>query len=363
MRGRSWRLVSVGLTTAVALAFAFSLPSASYPQGIAGRSAASYANAAIADKALMYVGKWGGNACSDARRSGLTGSTSNYPVVPKRDASGKALTGGDGQCRAFVNCIVRMVSGGKQWLGGKPDGTYFGAFLKAGATEIKTVSDLQKGDIVQSGDGIHTTIIIKRVSGNLFNVVDSNHDYKETVLNYNRTVVLDASNRAFRLGAGSASGQGGPTSPTAVTLGGVVTTAHFGSLRLGMSAVVAEKLLGTPTATSGPISTTTHEHDDWYRRSGGRELYLKFFSPTPGRMPVLTNISTNLPSFKSAGVGVGSPGSDVRRTHPTAAYWPGLAGDSNGYWSVADRQRKSILVFGVDKRTNRVMRLSLSSTP
>ena len=201
MRGLSWRLVAVGSALVVTMSVAFALPAASYPRGVSAHSVSSYANAAIADKALTYIGQWGGNACSDAKRSGLTGSQSSYPVAPKRDASGKAVTDGDGQCRSFVNCIVWMVSNHAQWLGGKPDGTYFGAFLKAGATEIKSVGDLQTGDVVQSGDGIHTTIIVKRVSGNVFDVVDSNHDFKETVLTYNRTVVLDASNRAFRLGS------------------------------------------------------------------------------------------------------------------------------------------------------------------
>src|SRR5690349_8794383 len=93
-----------------------------------GRSSqASYANSAIADKALSYVGQWGGNACRDAHRSGLTGSTTTYPVkASKVNANGTIDPnyGGDGQCRAFVNCIVWMVSNHTQWLGG----TYFGAF-------------------------------------------------------------------------------------------------------------------------------------------------------------------------------------------------------------------------------------------
>jgi len=118
----------------------------------------------IADKALSYVNQWGGNACRDAHRSGLTGSTTSHPVQPKRDASGRVIKDheGDGQCRSFINCIVWMASGHTQWLGGMPGGTYFGAFLKAGGTEIKDANQLVEGDIVRSGDGVHTFIIVKR---------------------------------------------------------------------------------------------------------------------------------------------------------------------------------------------------------
>ena len=189
--------------------FAFALLlMAAFPAGStasARSSQASYANAAIADRALTYVGQWGGNACRDAHRSGLTGSTTVYPVKASKVRSDGTIDpnfGGDGQCRAFVNCIVWMVSSHTQWLGG----TYFGSFLQAGAKEIKSVNELVKGDIVQSGDGVHTYVIVKRLKGNVFNVVDSNHDYKETVLNYNRAVTLNANNRAFRLGATSATG-------------------------------------------------------------------------------------------------------------------------------------------------------------
>ena len=57
-----------------------------------------YDNAAIADKALSYVGRWGGEACRDAGKldNGNTGTTvGGY---------------GGGQCRTFVNCILWMVS-------------------------------------------------------------------------------------------------------------------------------------------------------------------------------------------------------------------------------------------------------------
>jgi hypothetical protein len=153
-------------------------PSTSWAVGV-------YNNAAIADKALSYVGQWGGNACNDAQKPGDSG----------------------GQCRAFVNCIVWMVSGHTQNLGGND---YFQPFLNAGGVEIKDINALTKGDIVQVGQGIHTFIIVGRVSGSTFNVVDSNHDNHETVMNYNRTVSLDSNTRAFRMGtAESSSGSSG----------------------------------------------------------------------------------------------------------------------------------------------------------
>jgi hypothetical protein len=136
----------------------------------------TYNNAAIADKALTYVGQWGGNACNDAQKPGDSG----------------------GQCRAFVNCIVWMTSNHTQALGGSD---YFSDFAREGSQEITEISALAKGDIVQVGQGDHTFIIVSKVSGSTFSVVDSNHDFSETVMNYNRTVSLDSNTRAFRMGA------------------------------------------------------------------------------------------------------------------------------------------------------------------
>ena len=171
------------------------------PTAAARGGSAAYDNALIADKALSYVGKWGGEACRDARRSGLNG-TGPYPVEPTRDASGTITAGGDGQARSFVNCIVWMTSNRTQWLGGKPDGTYFGAFIATGGIEIKNVNALEKGDIVQIDSGTYSFVIVKHLSGNTFTVVDSNSDLKETVLTYNRPVTLSATERAFRMGHG-----------------------------------------------------------------------------------------------------------------------------------------------------------------
>lgn len=134
-----------------------------------------YNNAAIADKALSYVGRKGGNACIDSRKPGDSG----------------------GQCRAFVNCIVWMTSGGTQNLGGR---NYFTPFLKAGGTEIRSLDALRKGDIVQEGQGRHTFIIVKHVSDKTFTVVDSNRKWNERVYTYDRQVNLTTAKRAFRMG-------------------------------------------------------------------------------------------------------------------------------------------------------------------
>lgn len=123
----------------------------------------SYDNAAIADRALTKVGLYGG------------------------------------QCRSFVNEIVKAVSGGSQdastVLAG---GDYFQSFINAGGTRITDVSQLIKGDIVQIGQwadssSLHTFIIVGRVSGSTFRVVDSNSKWDQIVRTYDRTVSLNDS--------------------------------------------------------------------------------------------------------------------------------------------------------------------------
>ena len=56
-------------------------------------------NAAIATKALQYVNRWGGAACVDAGTSGYTGG------APLGDGNNM-----DGECRSFVNCILKTSS-------------------------------------------------------------------------------------------------------------------------------------------------------------------------------------------------------------------------------------------------------------
>jgi len=158
----------------------------------------SYDNANIADIALRYVGQWGGNACADAHRSGLTGSTKVYPAQAVWDKKGRLVVMGDGQCKAFVNCIVWMASNYTQWVAGSD---YFRGYLDNGGVEITDISQLSKGDIVQVGQGIHTFIIVGRRSDNVFNVVDSNHNMgDEMVANYDRSFALGGNTRAFRMG-------------------------------------------------------------------------------------------------------------------------------------------------------------------
>jgi len=94
----------------------------------------AYDNALIADKALSYVGQWGGNATREAGRSGTTGA---YTTTPQTY---------DGQCRAFVNEIVWIASGHTQWVGGGNGA--FAAFL-ANGTAIGDINQLVKGDVVQ----------------------------------------------------------------------------------------------------------------------------------------------------------------------------------------------------------------------
>ena len=148
------------------------------------QAAASYHNAAIADKALTY---W----------NGLNGSGSALGAKACEDARKPGDSGG--QCRAFVNCIVWMVSGGTQNLGGSD---YFTPFISAGGNEIADVNALSKGDIVQNGQGVHTFIIVAHNSDGSFMVIDSNHDpqHPETVWYYKRSVTLNSDERAFRMG-------------------------------------------------------------------------------------------------------------------------------------------------------------------
>jgi hypothetical protein len=143
-------------------------------------------NAAIADIALRYVGQYGGAACVDAGRSGYTG--------------GAPLGSGnndDGECRAFVNCIVWMASGHRKWLGGGSD--YFSQFTREGGTEV-ALAAAAKGDIVQwPTSHLHTTIIVANLGGGRYDVVDSNHNLDHRVNHYVRTITGGEGARAFRM--------------------------------------------------------------------------------------------------------------------------------------------------------------------
>ncbi len=215
LQTRRFIAVSAGLLTAfVPVTAALAMPTT---VGAAGE----YTNASIADRALAYNGKWGGEACISSRKPGDSG----------------------GQCRSFVNCIVWMASGGTQNLGGRD---YFRTFLAAGGQEIRSLDQLQKGDIVQEGHGRHTFIIVGRVAGSTFQVVDSNHRWNERVSTYNRNVTLNYSKRAFRMGL---IGPGSAISPASASIGSSSTT--YSSTR---TATKAKVKVGGTAITAAPAT-------------------------------------------------------------------------------------------------------------
>jgi len=163
------------------------------------RTGTTFESGWIASTALTYVGEWGGTACRDAQRSGLTGSARAYPAEPRRTKAGSVTKRGDGQPRAFVACVVWFVSGHTRWIGGGND--VFAGLVRSGR-EIKTTSRLAPGDVVQMRNG-RAMIIASRVRGNLFQVVSSNDDGKENVGEANRRLALGPDIRAFRFGLAS----------------------------------------------------------------------------------------------------------------------------------------------------------------
>jgi LGFP repeat len=122
-------------------------------------------SARAADIAQSYaVGgtQWGGNACKAAGRSGLLGtSPGGY----------RNSTGGDGQCRSFVNCIIYLASNKAIW---PTDGSYAWA-----GGRVVPAADAIRGDVVQVGIAGHTVIVLKNLGatpdgGRKLWVVDSN---------------------------------------------------------------------------------------------------------------------------------------------------------------------------------------------
>ena len=125
----------------------------------------------IANFAAQYVGQWGGNACRDAGWSGYTGGLPGVNGAPSRE--------GDGQCRAFANCVVKKVTGINPVVGG-------GSYALAGASQVSP-QNAGKGDIIQRVGRLHTAIVLEnrgQVAPNKwsFTVVDPNFDP-----NYNGT--------------------------------------------------------------------------------------------------------------------------------------------------------------------------------
>lgn len=162
-RSRAQRVVMVGAVLAAQVGLALSPLGASPGQVPRASALGSYDNARIADIALGYLGRWGAAACVDAGRSGATGGA---PLGDGHNA--------DSECRAFVNCIVRLASGNTQW---PASGGYYAGFTNAGGMEVSGDSAV-KGDIIQvRGDGSgHTAIVVANLGGGLFDVVDSNYD-------------------------------------------------------------------------------------------------------------------------------------------------------------------------------------------
>lgn len=111
----------------------------------------------IADIALTYQGRWGGQACIDAGM-GSGGYVGGY--------SG-------GQCRQFVNCLIWRASG-HRYNPTSPDYSFSGASTVSSASA-------QRGDIIQRGIGGHTAIILINRGGGRFQVVDSNYSLNERV--------------------------------------------------------------------------------------------------------------------------------------------------------------------------------------
>jgi hypothetical protein len=107
-----------------------------------------------------------------------------------------------GQCWTFVRDMIYQASDGTQDISAVAGGgDYFAHLVNAGGTQITSLDDLSKGDVVQKGEyGDHTYIIVGRVSGSTFDVVDANHALNEVVMHYHRKVVLDSNDRAYRFG-------------------------------------------------------------------------------------------------------------------------------------------------------------------
>jgi hypothetical protein len=122
----------------------------------------------VADLAITYQGRWGGDACIDAGL-GSGGRVGGY--------SG-------GQCRQFVNCLVWRASG-RRINPASPDYSF------SGASRV-SFADARRGDIIQYGIGGHTAIVLQNLGRNTFQVVDSNWSRNERVQVHNYTPPANA---------------------------------------------------------------------------------------------------------------------------------------------------------------------------
>ena len=150
----------------------------------AAQAASPARNSTIADKAMQYNGQWGAKASVDAGVSGYTG--------------GNPLGNGDnmdGECRSFVNAILRMTLGINTAYG---NDDYQRAFRENGGQPISRTGGM-KGDVIQWGNGGHTAIIVSNIDGNgIYQIVDSNYVAHHVVGVHNWTVPSDA--QIWRMG-------------------------------------------------------------------------------------------------------------------------------------------------------------------
>ncbi|AXI80889.1 CHAP domain-containing protein [Peterkaempfera bronchialis] len=123
---------------------ALAVPATAYAAPAASAASVRFAggNGAIADRALAQAGSYGG------------------------------------QCKQFVNDIVREASSGRVLLGGG----YYSDFQRAGAHRV-SAKKAAKGDVIQLnvpgapdsfGSGMHTAIVVANLGSHKFKVVDSN---------------------------------------------------------------------------------------------------------------------------------------------------------------------------------------------
>jgi hypothetical protein len=123
-------------------------------------AASSADNNVIADRAMAYNNRWGSAASVESGVSGYTG--------------GAPLGGGDtmdGECRAFVNAILKLTLGINTAYG---EDDYQRAFREQGGEPISATGGM-RGDVIQVGDGVHTSIINRNLGGGSYEVVDSNY--------------------------------------------------------------------------------------------------------------------------------------------------------------------------------------------
>lgn len=160
---RTSALVVVGVMIAWTLALMPRAPEAqAFPEN-------GIANEAIANLAMTYNGRWGGETCRDVGRSGYNGTTPGGQTH-------------DGLCKAWLVCVVLMATG--RWVGNDSI-SYQDSFPREGAIEVRP-DEAQRGDIVMIGHSdasfpLHAAIIWDRLEGQRFYVIDSNFRPDEKV--------------------------------------------------------------------------------------------------------------------------------------------------------------------------------------